>query len=209
MNPILLDWIGYIASLIVLISLLMSSIKRLRWINLVGALIFGIYGFMIGSIPTGVMNVGIVLIDVYFLAKIYLSKDYFTILPIEEDSEYLDSFIDFYKSEIDTLVPVETIDPEHADVKLYVLRNMTPAAVFIGHKIEEGVLEIRLDYAIPQYRDFKLGSFIFTQQRAYFQERGYHTFVAYGRHKNHVPYLEKMGFEEVQKDGEIRYEKTI
>jgi hypothetical protein len=209
MNPILLDWIGYIASLIVLISLLMSSIKRLRWINLVGALIFGIYGFLIGSIPTGVMNVGIVVIDIYFLAKIYLSKDYFTILPIDEDSEYLKSFIEFYRSEIETLVPVDTIDPEGADVKLYVLRNMTPAAVFIGHKLEEGTLEIRLDYAIPQYRDFKLGSFIFDQQKDYFMDRGYTKFVTYGTHKNHVPYLQKMGFKEVVIDGTTRFEKTI
>lgn len=209
MNPIVLDWIGYIASLIVLISLLMSSIKRLRWINLVGALIFGIYGFLIGSIPTGFMNVGIVLIDVYFLAKIYLSKDYFTILPIEEDSEYLASFIEFYRNDIETLVPVESIDPEHADVKLYVLRNMTPAAVFIGHKLEEETLEIRLDYAIPQYRDFKLGAFIFDQQKDYFRERGYTKFVAYARHKNHLPYLQKMGFKEVQYNNETRYEKVL
>ena len=60
MNPVLLDWIGYIASLIVLVSLLMSSVKKLRWINLGGALLFGIYGFLIGSLPTGFMNFGIV-----------------------------------------------------------------------------------------------------------------------------------------------------
>ena len=41
MNQVLLEWIGYTASLIVLVSLLMSSIKKLRWINLFGALIFG------------------------------------------------------------------------------------------------------------------------------------------------------------------------
>ena len=61
----ILDWIGYVASLIVLVSLLMSSIKKLRWINMVGALIFSIYGFMIGSMPTGLMNLGIVIISKY------------------------------------------------------------------------------------------------------------------------------------------------
>jgi hypothetical protein len=40
-----LEYIGYVASLIVLISLLMSSVKRLRWINMIGSLIFGAYGF--------------------------------------------------------------------------------------------------------------------------------------------------------------------
>ena len=96
MNDVLLEWLGYIASLIVLISLLMSSIVKLRWINLVGALLFGTYGFMIGSLPTGFMNVGIALIDIFYLVKMYGSKEYFTILPITEDHQYLDSFIHFY-----------------------------------------------------------------------------------------------------------------
>ena len=64
-----MDYLGYAASLIVLISLLMSSIKKLRWINLAGALLFGIYGFMIQSLPTGFMNLGIVIIDIYYLVK--------------------------------------------------------------------------------------------------------------------------------------------
>ena len=34
--PDLLDWIGYLGSLVVLISLLMSSIKKLRWIKIHG-----------------------------------------------------------------------------------------------------------------------------------------------------------------------------
>ena len=69
-DQVILEWIGYIASMIVLVSLLMSSIKKLRWINMVGALIFGAYGFMIGSMPTGIMNLGIVIIDIYYLSKL-------------------------------------------------------------------------------------------------------------------------------------------
>lgn len=99
MDQILLEWIGYIASLIVLVSLLMSSIKKLRWINLFGALIFGFYGFMIGSMPTGIMNLGIVVIDIFYLSRMYLSKEYLRVLPIEEDTEYLKYFLDFYKKE--------------------------------------------------------------------------------------------------------------
>lgn len=60
-----LDVLGYVASLVVLVSLVMSSIKKLRWINLGGALLFSVYGFMIGSTPTGIMNLGIVMINIY------------------------------------------------------------------------------------------------------------------------------------------------
>ena len=97
MPDYILDWIGYLGSLVVLISLLMSSIKKLRWINLVGAVIFAFYGFMIASIPTGFMNVGIAVIDIVFLVMMYKQKDYFRVLPIPEPTEYLKQFFKFYK----------------------------------------------------------------------------------------------------------------
>jgi len=75
--PSLVEWIGYIASLIVLISLVMSSVKRLRWINLTGSLIFAVYGVLISSYPVAVMNLGIVLVNTYYLYQIYSKKDLF------------------------------------------------------------------------------------------------------------------------------------
>lgn len=209
MNDMILDWIGYIASLIVLISLLMSSIKKLRWINLVGALVFGIYGFMIHSIPTGFMNVGIVLIDMYFLARIYFSKEYFTILEIDDESKYLDSFIEFYKNDMGSFFSVENVKPEEAEIKLYVLRNMTPAGVFICNKAQEDTLEIRLDYAIPQYRDFKLGNYLFESQKEFFMSRGYNKFIAYGEEKKHIKYLVRMGFKETIINDQKVYMKEL
>jgi hypothetical protein len=77
MNINWLEWLGYLASLIVLISLLMNSILKLRWINLLGSSIFSLYGFLIGALPVGFMNLGIALINIYHLIKIYHSKEYF------------------------------------------------------------------------------------------------------------------------------------
>lgn len=71
MNFDWLEWLGYLASLIVLISLLMSSIVKLRWINLIGSALFSLYGFLIGALPVGIMNLGIVLINIYYLVKLY------------------------------------------------------------------------------------------------------------------------------------------
>ena len=70
-----LEWLGYLASLIVLISLLMSSIVKLRWINLVGSSLFSLYGFLIGALPVGFMNFGIALINIYYLIQIYRTKE--------------------------------------------------------------------------------------------------------------------------------------
>lgn len=209
MNPIVLEWIGYIASGIVLVSLLMSSIKKLRWINLGGAMLFGIYGFMIGSIPTGLMNVGIVMIDIYFLTKMYMSKEYFRVLPIENDTDYLNSFLEFYKKDIEQYTDISKIDFNKAAVKLYILRNMNPAGIFICNEINKNTLEITLDYAIPMFRDFKMGQFIFERQKLYFLKNGYNKFVVFTDNLHHVKYLKKMGFVETKRKDKISYVKSI
>ena len=204
------EWIGYTASLIVLVSLLMSSLKKLRWINLVGGVIFGFYGFfIIQSIPTGMMNVGIVLIDAYYLVKMYQSKDYFKLHPIEKDSEYLSSFLDFYQEDINKFISLDKIYISGSDVKLYVLRNMTPAALFSGNKFDKDTLNIELDYAIPQYRDFKIGSFVFEENAEYFKKLGYKKFITFSNEAMHINYLKKMGFRETEIDSRVGYIKEI
>ena len=194
MNPVVLEWIGYVASLIVLISLLMSSLKKLRWINLGGALLFGIYGFMIGSIPTGLMNVGIVMIDAFYLAKMYMSKEFFRILPIQNNSEYLKNFLEFNKVDIKKYNHSSIVDLEQSVIKLFILRNMNPAGVFICNEYDKKTLEITFDYVIPLFRDFKIGQFIFEKQKLYFLGKGYNKFVVFTDNLQHINYLKKMGF---------------
>ena len=194
--PGLLDWIGYLGSLVVLVSLLMSSIKKLRWINLVGATIFAFYGFMIASIPTGLMNVGIAVIDIVFLVMMYRQKDYFRVLPIPEPTEYLRQFFKFYRNDIEQYQALDEESLSNALVKFYVLRNMTPASVFIADKYDEKTLEIKLDYAIPQYRDFKIGRFVYEKQKGYFSDLGYSKFIVFSDKKEHISYIKKMGFKE-------------
>ena len=54
------DWLkegfGYAASLIILVSLLMTNVFRLRMINLAGSLCFSLYGWLIGSWPVCIIN---------------------------------------------------------------------------------------------------------------------------------------------------------
>jgi len=52
---------------------------RLRLINLVGCGIFSTYDFLIQSIPTGVMNLMIAIINIYFLIKLFRKKEQYTI----------------------------------------------------------------------------------------------------------------------------------
>ncbi|SHI23068.1 YgjV family protein [Ferrimonas marina] len=65
------EWVGYLASILVAISLMMSNIKALRWWNMAGAALFVAYGTAISAIPVALVNGFIVLINIYYLYKIY------------------------------------------------------------------------------------------------------------------------------------------
>ena len=98
----MLEYIGYLASVIVLISLLMSSVKRLRWINLFGSLTFVVYGFLIGAYPVAILNIGTVLINIYYLIKMTNKKTYFKILEIDKNSKYLEHFLLLHKNDLNS-----------------------------------------------------------------------------------------------------------
>ncbi|TPN83389.1 YgjV family protein [Aquimarina algicola] len=72
-----INWIetlGYIASFFIAMSITMSSILKLRIVNLIGAFLLGTYGILINSIPIVLLNYFIVLTNIYFIYKILKEK---------------------------------------------------------------------------------------------------------------------------------------
>lgn len=62
-----IEWVGYAASLFILISLTMTSIIRLRIINSIGCILFVIYGLSVRAYPVAISNALIILINIYNL----------------------------------------------------------------------------------------------------------------------------------------------
>jgi len=63
------EWVGYLASLALIISFLMKNLSTLRIINSVGAILFVVYGFMLAiSWPIIITNVFILMANIYYLA---------------------------------------------------------------------------------------------------------------------------------------------
>jgi hypothetical protein len=66
-KPNIIEWLGYTASLLIAISLMMSSLVKLRLINTLGAICFTVYGFMIGAMPVALINLFIIFVNSYYL----------------------------------------------------------------------------------------------------------------------------------------------
>ncbi|MFD0761183.1 uroporphyrinogen decarboxylase [Lutibacter aestuarii] len=62
------EWVGYLASLALIISFMMKNVNTLRVINSIGAILFVIYGFMLAiSWPIIITNTFILLVNFYYL----------------------------------------------------------------------------------------------------------------------------------------------
>lgn len=199
------EWLGYSASLVVLVSLTMSSILKLRWINLVGSMMFATYGFRIGSIPTGFMNAGIVCINLYYLYKIYTTKENIKLVKADKDSDYLKYLFDINKEDIKAFISDNEFN-KSTEI-FYMLRNNNTAGILAGRKEDKGkTFFIDLDYVTPRYRDFKLGNHFFNKNTKVLKELGYSKLKTISVNNIHNSYLIKMGF---VKNNSGVYEKYI
>lgn len=206
MSMEVLQWIGYVASIIIAISMTMSSIVKFRWINMVGALSFSVYGFMIGALPVGILNGFIVLVDIYYLVEIYGKKEVFEILEIRPENRYLIRFIEYHNVEIQKFFPGFSYKPDMNTVSFFILRNMAVAGLYLAHREDGNVLKVGLDYVIPDYRDFKNGKYVYLRLKDKFIEQGFTKVMTEGNSIEYIKYLEKLGFKE---DSNGMFEKEL
>jgi hypothetical protein len=206
MDTTLLQWIGYFASVIIAISMTMSSILKFRWINLIGAVTFSIYGFLIGAWPVGFLNAFIALVDIYYLNSIYSKKEVFEILEVRPDNKYLIRFLQFHEDDIEHFFPGFAYRPEMNTISFFVLRNMAVAGVFLAHRDQNHCLSVGLDFVLTEYRDFKNGKFIYLRLKDRFISEGYTKVIAEGKSEKYSKYLSKLGF---VKNSEGRFEKFL
>ena len=67
--------IGYLGMILVVVSLLISDAKKFRIINLIGAFLSFVFALIKGGMaPILIMNLAIVIIDIYYLLKIINSE---------------------------------------------------------------------------------------------------------------------------------------
>lgn len=188
-----LQLLGYAASVLIATSLLMRSIVRLRLINLAGAATFSVYGFLIGSYPVGLLNLMTATINVVQLIRLQRREEIFRILEISRDSPYLRYFLDFQRDDIARFLPRFRFDPSETSLVLLVLRDLVPAGMLLG-VVRGDTLEVHLDYVVPQYRDMKVGRFLFYDEAGFFRERGIREIVSPADTAVHAEYLRRMGF---------------
>ena len=197
------DWlkegIGYAASLIILVSLLTTNVFRLRLINGIGSLLFGGYGWLIGSWPVCIINLVIAGIDGWYLLQTLRIRAFFDLAPAESvGTEYLKRFFLFHERELMKYAPGLTLENLQEACTCLIFRNLLPVGLF-SYRQNGPEAEIAIDFMIPEYRDFKAGQYLYRTKRMFFKEQGIKRFHAVARHPSHPKYYLRNGF--VREDG--------
>ncbi len=193
------EWLGYFASALVAISLMMSGIVKLRIINLIGAILFSGYGLIIHAYPVFVVNGVICLVDLYYLWDILKAEEFFNILEVSHDSDYLTYFVQFHFKEIIKYMPNFVFKASDATTVFFILRNSIPAGLIIAERGEDDSYYIKLDFVIPGYRDLKIGKYVY---KNIFAKKSAKKIYSDPGNKKHDEYLRKMGFEKIELAGQ-------
>jgi len=190
------ETIGYLASILIVISVMMKSFIRFRFINLIGSALFAVYGYLIGAYPVAVLNSFSAIANIYYIIKFRYHKDYFRLVPFEPESAFLAEFVAFYKVDILKYFPYFTVNPAEKLLCFYILRNMVPAGVFIVRRDTNTDAEVLLDYVTKEYRDFKTGNFLYKRNKKYFADLGLERFYIVKPTVDTHKYLTSMGYKE-------------
>jgi hypothetical protein len=210
MTEFVIQVAGYLASLLLALSLLVTNDLRFRWLNTGGCLSFIVYGILIQAFPIILTNTILFFINVYALVKIYRRKEAFDLLEFETGAALIQKFLRFYEADIRLYFPSFNLQAEDNNLRFTVLRDMALANVFVASVSAEGVGVVRFNYTVPKYRDYKVGRYIFEKERSFLLSKGVKKLV-YPEVFNagHEDFLKKMGFIKENVGGKSCYVKYL
>ena len=195
MNEIVVPCIGYAASILLAISLLVTNDLKFRWLNTWGCISFIVYGIFIHALPIILTNSLLFLINLFYLIKIYSAKEDFELIEFKGGEKLVYKFLSFYKEDITKYFPAYVHEENENNLQFVVLRDLVIANIFVARFDNNGNALVALNYTVPKYRDYKVGEFIFNREQKFLILKGVHSIIyTVVQNKQHEKFLKVMGF---------------
>jgi hypothetical protein len=191
----IVEIVGYVASALVVISLMMARLFWLRVVNLIGSTSFAIYGVLIEAWPVVATNGIIAVVNVVYLARMSRTRSFFELLEVAPDDAYLRRFLEFHGEDIRRFAPHAARKPRPDHVHVFILRDMVAAGLVILERRPDGHAWVHLDYAIPGYRDHRHGRYLYHDREDWFRAHGIAVLMADPADGPHTRYHRRMGYE--------------
>lgn len=190
-----LELFGYIGTALVLLSMMMTSVVKLRWFNTAGSLISMTYALICNTWPVVLLNFGLIVINVIQLIRLRNNKVHFDVVAVKADDATLQYFLDYNREEIQSIFPEFSL-AAGPDTVSYMVFAGTEAVGAMVAKRQDTQLQVQLDFATPKYRDCAVAVRLIAQLKQW----GITRLTVALATQSHAQYLKKMGF--AQKDGQ-------
>ena len=133
---VMLEIFWYIGSFLVVFSMLMSSVIKLRIINTIGSVVSGIYALICGAFPLVLMNGCLIVINVYNLYKLLKTEQQYDMVESKKEDALLGYFLGKYYEDIKKYFPEFMLEATY-DKAYVVCCNGNPAGVLLGKEKEK------------------------------------------------------------------------
>ncbi len=188
--------VGYIASALVVLSLTMTSVVRLRLLSMTGGLIFVVYGALLPSIPIILTNAAVAAVNIWFLRRELGPHRTIGAVPIAVDAPFLVDFLRAHSDDIRRTWPAFDSLREETFV-LLLMRDGLPAGVLAGRR-DGTALALSLDYVMSAYRDSRIAAWLYTGPGVnQLRDAGFDSVVVERPTPGHSDYLRQVGFRQV------------
>lgn len=187
--------LGYAASILLAISLLVNNDLKFRWLNTGGCTFFIVYGIIIHAFPVILTNTLLLLINVVYLIKLYNAKEDFDLIEFNGGEKLVHKFLAFYKNDINKYFPEYLHEENEQNLNFVVLRDLVIANIFVARLDGNGNASVQLNYTVEKYRDYKVGEFIFNREQRFLIGKGVRA-IHYQNvsNKQHEKFIKVMGF---------------
>ena len=183
------EMIGYLGTALVILSMMMTSVTKLRIVNISGSVISTVYAILVGTYPVVLLNVSLIAINAFQLIRESRHKKNFGHVRVEANDKSLQYFLSYYREDIEKFFPDYRLTAYPSTEVHMVYIGAEPVGVLVGTRAAD-CFSIELDYAVPKYRDLSVGKFLFSSLK----EEGVAMLTAAVGTKVHVDYMKKIGF---------------
>ena len=131
-------------------------------------------------------------------------------MEFKNDAALIPKFLSFYQKDIRAYFPDFVMGTGENEIRFVVLRDIVVANLFVATVNDEGDAFVKINYTVPKYRDYKVGTYIFEKEKDFLIANGVKRIVYTSvQNKNHKDFLKVMGFEKENINGTECFVKSL
>jgi len=190
-----IELFGYLGSILVVVSMLMSSVIKLRIFNTIGSIISCTYALIIGSLPLGLMNFCLIIINIYNLYKLRKTEKNYDIVKSVSNDALIKYILDKHRKDIINYFPGFNFENNDDNTSFVILCGGRFAGLLIAEEKENNILNILLDYTSPEYRDCSVARYLYQKLPSFNIDK---LSFSQPMTNKHEQYLQKMGYKKTE-----------